>query len=67
MVELRDASTGKVVAPQEECILTDTDLRHKAPLHWNNKTSAELGIAPGTSLIARIFFRAATVYAFGAA
>lgn len=66
MVELRDASSGKVVAPREQCIITDVDLLHKAPLRWNNRTSIELGIAPSARLSARIFFRAATIHAFGA-
>jgi len=64
MVELSDASTGKVIAPRQDSILTNFD-SPRALLKWQNKTSLELGIATGTQVQARIFFRAATIFAIG--
>jgi hypothetical protein len=66
MVEITEAATGKVVAAREDNIMTNQDIHGRKPLSWKNKTSAELGVPAGTLLRARIFFRAATVHAFGA-
>ena len=70
MVELREAGSGKVLAPAEACIITNQDRRLGQPLTWGiqggNKTSIEMGIKTGTLITARIFFRAATIHALGA-
>ena len=63
MVELSEHGSGKVVAESDKCVITNIDGR--VTLRWANKTSDQLGVAPGTLLSARIFFRGGVVHALG--